>query len=124
MEQFWMHDSPYVREASLVKKRPLSAYYIHMNHEDVRRHIAPFPLFQGISLRELTPALIRGRLTWMAGKGLSGHRINHVLLGMRVAVRYAVMREELDQDPFRNIERLRKLRKRRGYSPLMKSPGS
>jgi integrase len=47
--------------------------------------------------------MIRDWLTWMAGKGLSGHRINHVLMGMRVAVRYAVTREELDKDPFRNI---------------------
>ncbi|MDR1047377.1 MAG: site-specific integrase [Treponema sp.] len=103
LEEFWKPDSPYVREAALVKKRPLSAYYIHMNHEDVRRHIASFPPFQGIALQRLTPALIRDWLTWMAGKGLSGHRINHILLGMRVAVRYAVTREELDRDPFRNI---------------------
>ncbi|MDR1445497.1 MAG: site-specific integrase [Treponema sp.] len=114
LEQFWMPDSPYIREASLVKKRPLSAYYIHMNHEDVRRHIASFPLFQRISLRGLTPALIRDWLTWMAEKGLSGHRINHVLLGMRVAVRYAVMREELDRDPFRNISEAAETPKEKG----------
>ncbi|MDR1252125.1 MAG: site-specific integrase, partial [Treponema sp.] len=103
LEEFWEPDSPYIREAALVKKRPLSAYYIHMNHEDVRRHIASFPPFQGITLQRLTPALIRDWLTWMAGKGLSGHRINHVLLGMRVAVRYAVAWEELNRDPFRAI---------------------
>jgi integrase len=103
LEEFWASDSPYVREAALVKKRPLSAYYIRMNHEDVRRHIAPFPPFQGITLQGLTPALIRDWLTWMAEKGKSGDRINHVLQGMRVAVRYAVAREELDRDPFRNI---------------------
>ncbi|MDR1105145.1 MAG: hypothetical protein LBL44_02190, partial [Treponema sp.] len=88
LEDFWTPDSPYVREAALVKKRPLSVYYIHMNHEDVRRHITPFPPFQGIMLQRLAPAMIRDWLTWMAGKGLSGHRINHVLMGMRVAVRY------------------------------------
>ena len=32
------------------------------------------PLFQGISLRGLTPVLIRGWLIWMAEKRLSGHR--------------------------------------------------
>jgi integrase len=103
LEEFWTSDSPYAREAALVKKRPLSAYYIRMNHDDVRRHIVPFPPFRGITLQKLTPALIRDWITWMAGKGLSGHRINHVLLGIRVAVRYAVNREELDQDPFRNV---------------------
>jgi integrase len=74
-----------------------------MNHEGVKKHIASFPLFQGITLQRLTPALIRDWLTWMAGKGLSGRRINNILLSMRVAVRYAVAREELDRDPFRNI---------------------
>jgi len=87
----------------LVKKCPLSAYYIQMNHEDVRRHVAPFQRLTGITLRELTPALIRDWLTWLAGKGLSGARINQIIQGMRVAVRYAVAKEALDRDPFRNI---------------------
>jgi integrase len=103
LENFWTPDSPYVREAALVKKRPLSAYYVNMNREDVRRHIASFPPFQGIALQKLSPALLRDWLTWMAGKGLSGNRINNVLQLMRVAVRYAVAREELDRDPFRNV---------------------
>jgi integrase len=50
----------------------------------------------------------------MAGKGLSGNRINNVLLGMRVAVRYAVAREELDKDPFRNIGKAAETPKERG----------
>ena len=103
LEDFWTPDSPYAREAALVKKRPLSAYYIKMNHEDVSRHVAPFPRFAEITPRKLTPALIRDWLTWMAGKGLSGARINAILQGIRVAIRYAVAREELDCDPFRNI---------------------
>jgi integrase len=74
-----------------------------MNHESVIKHIASFPPFQEITLQRLAPALIRDWLTWMAGKGLSGYRINNILLSMRVAVRYAVAREELDRDPFRNI---------------------
>ena len=43
LEEFWTPSSPYAMEAALVKKRPLSAYYIRMNHEDVRRHVEPFP---------------------------------------------------------------------------------
>jgi integrase len=100
---FWTDGSPYIRECALVKKRPLSAYYIKMNHDDVRRHIEPFPGFRGIILRGLTAGILRDWLTWMAEKKLSGHRIYHVLQGMRIAVRYAVAREELDRDPFKNI---------------------
>jgi hypothetical protein len=103
LEDFCTPGSPYAREAALVKKRPLSAAYVRMNHEDVRRHIASFPGFKDITLRRLTPALIRDWLVWMAGKGLSGHRINRVLLMMCVAVGCAVSREELDRDPFRGI---------------------
>jgi integrase len=114
LEDFWTNDSPYIREAALIKKRPLSAYYIHMNHEDVRRHIASFPPFQGITLQKLTPAVIRDWLVWMAGKGLSGHRINRVLLMMRVAVRYAVSREELGRDPFKGIGEAAKTAKEKG----------
>jgi len=114
LEDFWTPDSPYAKEAALVKKRPLSAYYIRMNHEDVRRHVAPFPQFAGITPHKLTPALIRDWLTWMAGKGLSGARINATLQGIRVAIRYAVAREELDRDPFRNIGKAAESPRERG----------
>jgi integrase len=114
LKDFWTPESPYCREAALVKKRPLSAYYIKMNNEDVTRHIASFPPFQGITFQKLTSAMIRDWLTWMAAKGLSGHRINRVLLMMRVAVRYAVSREELDRDPFQGIGEAAKISKEKG----------
>jgi integrase len=98
LADFWTPGSPYVRERALVGKRPFK-----MNHEDVRRHIETFPEFRGITLRGLTAGMLRDWLTWMAEKKLSGHRINHVLQGMRIAIKYAVGREELDRDPFKNI---------------------
>jgi hypothetical protein len=101
---FWSPDSPYVKECALVKKKPLAAAYITMNHENVRRHIAPFPGFQDVTLRGLTAGLIRDWITWAADKGVSGRIINLVLQGMRIPVRYAVVREEIPHDPFRNIK--------------------
>jgi integrase len=100
---FWTPDSPYVRECSQVKKKPLSAGYIKLHHEDVKRHIEPFPGFQGVTLQNLTAGMIRDWITWAVEKGMSGRRINTVLQSMRIAVRYAVIREELDRDPFKNI---------------------
>jgi len=44
LEDFWTPDSPYAREAALVKKRPLSAYYVKMNHEAACR---PFSAVHG-----------------------------------------------------------------------------
>ena len=103
LEDFWTADSPYAKEAALVKKRPLSAYYVRMNRADVGRHVATFPRFAGITPGKLTPALIRDWMVWLAGKGLSGSRINHVVQGMRVAIKDAVSREQLDRDPFRGV---------------------
>jgi integrase len=71
------------------------------NHEDIRRHIEPFPGFRSVTLYTLTAGMIRDWMVWAAGRG--ERRINAVLQALRVAVRYAVSREELGRDPFKNI---------------------
>ena len=111
---FWLPDSPYVRECALVKKKPLAAAYVGLHHEDVRRHIEPFPAFNGIGLRQLTPGLIRDWMRWMAERGVKGGRMNKVMQAMSVAVHYAVAREELERDPFRNIHDAPETRKEKG----------
>jgi integrase len=89
-----------------------------MNHDDVIRHISPFPDFQEIKLGEVNRKLLKKWLIWMAAKKvthkkkdgtliegnfISGRRINAILQGMRVAVRWAVDNDELDSDPFRKL---------------------
>jgi hypothetical protein len=100
---FWKDDSPYAREYAVVRKKPLSAAYIKLHHDNVGRHIAPFPGFRGVTLQSLISGVIRDWMAWAAGKGMSGRRINTVLQSMRIAVRHAVSREELDRDLFKNI---------------------
>jgi integrase len=106
VEQFWVPDSPYCREAANLKKKPLSTAYITQNHEAVRRHMRPFRGFADIALDKLTAGLIRDWMLWANAKGMSDRKINIVLQAMRIAVRYAVMREELKSDPFRNVKPL------------------
>lgn len=133
LEDFWTPNSAYVREKALVKKSPLSADYIKMNHSDIELHIASYPPFQEITIKNLTSGMIRDWLTWMAGKKvvfkkkdgtvregglLSGSRINSVLQGMRVAVRNAIDREELDRDPFRGIGKVAEMSKEKGVLTL------
>jgi hypothetical protein len=118
---FWPPDSPYVKECALVKKKPLAAAYVTMNHENVRRHIAPFPGLQDVTLRGLSAGLIRDWITWAADKGVSGRIINLVLQGMRIPVRYAVVREAISHDPFRNIKNAPETPREKGL--LRKSPG-
>jgi len=106
---FWTTDSPYAKECALVRKRPLSAYYVQQNALNALRYVKTFPGFKGLRLRELTSGLIRDWMAWMterkgaAGRMLSGRRINAVVQTVRVAVRYAVEREELERDPFRAV---------------------
>jgi hypothetical protein len=57
--EFWTPDSPYVREHTQVRKKPLSAAYIRLHHEDVRRHLEPFPGFRDVTLHTLTSGIIR-----------------------------------------------------------------
>jgi hypothetical protein len=49
--------APYVREHIQVKKKPLSAACVRLHHEDVRRHLEPFPGFRGVSLHALTSGI-------------------------------------------------------------------
>jgi integrase len=111
---FWKDDSPYVRECALVKKKPLSKGYIQIHHDDVRRHLEPFPGFQSVTLQTITAGHIRDWMTWASEQGLKGGRINKVMQAMSVAVHYAVDREELDRDPFKNIHEAPDTRKEKG----------
>jgi integrase len=125
---FWEDTSPYVRECAQVKKKPLSKKYLRSHRDDTRLHIATFPGFEGITLQQLTPGLIRDWMTWAAEKGLKGSRINKVMEPMRGAVKYAFLREEISRNPFENIGKAPDHRKEKGIlTPaevvrLIKSP--
>jgi hypothetical protein len=127
--EFWTSESGYAKYKSGVKKRPLSAYYIAMNHDDVARHIAPFPGFAQARLGAITRKLIKEWLIWMSdrkvkrrrkdgtiveGSQLSGRRINAILQGMRVAVRWAIDNEDLAVDPFRKLDETAEESKEKG----------
>jgi len=104
VEEFWTPSSPYVIERALVLKRPLSAGYVKMNHDDVGRHIRPYTPFKKLALKDLKPGHIRDWMSWAAAGGMGTRRINMALQAMRVAVRYAIEREELDRDPFLKVK--------------------
>jgi hypothetical protein len=92
VEAFWTPSSAYVKERALVAKRPLSTYYVQMNHDDVKRHLRPFSGFKGKHLKDITTGLILDWMRWAAETGISARRINAITSLMRVAVRYAVKR--------------------------------
>ena len=104
LEDFWKPDSPYVKECANIKKKPLSAYYVHQNSVNIRCHIKPYPFFNKITLRKLTAGLIRDWIAWAVDHNLTGRTLNSVLSTMRVAVNYAFDREELDRNPFDKVK--------------------
>ena len=114
LENFWKSDSPYVKECANLKKKPLSAYYVHLNRENIRLHIKPFGGFKKITLRELTAGAIKDWMSWAVDREMSGRYINNCLNSMRVAVRHAVDREELNRDPFRKIKPASDIPKEKG----------
>jgi integrase len=69
-------------------------------------------------------------MTWAAERGMSGRRINQVIEAMRIAVKYAVQREELEKDPFRNIGKALESRREKGVltpaevSRLIRTPAT
>jgi integrase len=69
-------------------------------------------------------------MTWAAERGMSGRRINQVIEAVRIAVKYAVQREELDKDPFRNIGKALESRREKGVltpaeaSRLIRTPAA
>ena len=111
LEDFWKPDSPYVKEQANLRKKPLSAYYVKQNSDYVKNHIKPFLKFKKITLRDLTAGDIKDWMAWMADNSHSGRTINSALSTMRVAINYAVEREELNRSPFRNVKEATESRK-------------
>ncbi len=68
LQNFWTTESEYALFKSNVQKKPLSINYIEMNHEDIRRHVQPFPDFENMTLGELNKAILKKYLIWLAGR--------------------------------------------------------
>jgi hypothetical protein len=119
LRNFWTPNSEYANFKRDVEKDALTPYYIEMNHDDVRRHIEPFPDFNGLTVGNLNKAILKRYLIWLAGRKtqrrkkdgtivegdntLSSRRANSVLQSVRVAVRWAYDNEEIPIDPFRKL---------------------
>jgi integrase/recombinase XerD len=118
LENFWTPTSDYAKYKRDVKHQALTPYYIQMNHDDIRRHVSPCPLFEGVTLGSLTKSILKKYLIWLASRRktttkkdgtvvdhgkLSGRRANSVLQAVRVAVRWAVDNDDIPSDPFRNL---------------------
>lgn len=129
LADFWTPNSEYVQYKRDVKNKPLTNAYVEMNHEDVRRHVEPFPLFEGVTVGTLNKAILKKWMIWLAGRKIiyqkkdgtiteagtiSGRRANTILQSVRVAIRWAVDNDEIPADPFRKLGEVSETEKEKG----------
>lgn len=118
LKNFWTPNSEYANFKKDVEKKPLSQDYIEMNYDDIKRHIEPFPGFNGVTVGTLNKAILKKYLIWLAGRKtqrrkkdgtiiegntLSSRRANSILQSVRVAVRWAFDNEDILIDPFHKL---------------------
>jgi len=118
LESFWKPDSQYANFKKFVEKKPLSEQYIENNHEDIRRHVAPYPGFSGVTVGTLKKPLLREWLIWLAARKaqyrkidgtvieketISSRKANIVIQAVRVAIRWAFDNEKITADPFHKL---------------------
>ena len=129
LTNFWTTNSEYSQFKRDVKKKPLTSGYIDMNHEDVRRHVEPYPGFDGVTVGSLNKAILKKWLIWLSGRKIirrkkdgtviegdtiTGRRANIVIQAVRVAIRWAVDNEEILVDPFRKLGEVSETEKEKG----------
>ena len=129
LSNFWTQDSEYAQFKRDVQKNPLTPNYVKMNHDDIRRHVEPFQGFTGVTVGSLTKATLKKWLIWLAGRKIqrqkkdgtviegdtmSGRRANSIVQAVRVAVRWAVDNEEIENDPFRKLGEVSESMKEKG----------
>jgi integrase len=134
LQNFWKPDSQYANYKRNVEKEPLSLEYIQNNHEDIRRHVLPYPEFQGVTVGTLTTPMLREWLIWLASRKaqyrkhdgtlierentISSRRANTVLQAVRVAVRWAFDNEKIPTDPFHKLGEITDTPKEKGVLTL------
>jgi len=129
LTSFWTENSEYAQYKRDVKHKPLTPYYVKMNHDDVRRHVEPFTGFTGVTVGSLNKAILTKWLIWLAnrrtirrkkdgtiteGEKLSGRRANSILQSVRVAIRWAFENEEISADPFHKLGEVAEIIKEKG----------
>jgi integrase len=128
LASFWKTDSPYFKEAELVRGRKLSASYAKSHLDVIRLHVASYPAFQAINLEKFNPRMIRDWMLWLAERNVSGSRINRAMQTIRVPLRHTLLRGELLLDPFALVKPAHETRREKGVltpvevTALMTSP--
>ena len=129
LSNFWSTESEYAKFNRDVKHKPISPAYIKNNFNDTRRHVEPFEGFEGVTVGNLSKAILKKWLIWLAGRRktrtkkdgtiidegtITGRRANTVIQSVRVAIRWAVDNEEIENDPFHKLGEVTETNKEKG----------
>jgi hypothetical protein len=68
LRDFWGEGSKYLKDAKPARGDPLGTTYVKLHIDDIRRHIEPFEGFAGITIQDLTPALVQDWQLWLADR--------------------------------------------------------
>ena len=134
LKNFWQPDSQYSNFKRNVEKEALSLGYIQNNHEDIRRHVEPYPEFNSVTVGTLSKPMLREWLIWLASRKaqyrkhdgtliekehpISSRRANSILQAVRVAVRWAYDNEKIPIDPFHKLGKIKDTPKEKGVLTL------
>jgi integrase len=111
---FWAPDSRHVRSRALVDRRPLSLDYLEHNRRALRLHLSPFPGFQTLRMSKLRAGIVRDWQLWALEHGTSPRACNVALQALRVPVRDAVARGDIQADPLSIVKKVPERPKERG----------
>lgn len=100
---FWRNDSSYVR-SKRQDGAPLSAEYLKNNAKVIENHLAPYAPIAAVRLSTLKAGVLIDWKLWALENGRSPRTVNITLQAVRVAVRYAVERGDLDADPLARVK--------------------
>jgi len=129
LKNFWTSESEYAQYKRDVKHKPLTPAYIELNHDDIRRHVETFPIFESVTVGSLSKGHLKKWLIWLAGRKktrtkkdgtiidegtISGRRANSILQAVRVAIRWAFESEEIPSDPFHKLGEVSENQKEKG----------
>jgi len=112
VQAFWRNDSAYVR-GKRQDKTPLSAEYLKNNAKALENHLLPYEPLAAVRLHTLKAGVLLDWKLWALENGRSPRTVNVVLQAVRVAVRHAVERGDLDADPLARVKAAR-------YAPAVK----
>ena len=112
--KFWQPDSEYVKEKSLLEKKPPAAHYLLSNRRVVEIKMKPFPDFKNMTVSGLSKSVIRKWKIWMAEQGYSGDAINKAMKALRVPIKRAFEDDIISAYPFAGVSRAAHEEKARG----------